>query len=179
MANRKTSERLVATIAGNKLEFNLVDADGLAVAGYNPVQVDLDGIPETLHQRLAMHGLKQKVADAAAIPRDDKGRPASWSAKLSAMQAVVGALYAGDWSQRGEGGASPAGLLFTAFCRLYPDVSPDAIREKLAAMSKADQAKYRKVPKVAAMIETIKAERADAGDESEEVDPDALFDDLA
>jgi hypothetical protein len=121
-----------------------------------------------------MHGLKQKLVDAAAISRNtDTGRPASVDDKYAAVKTVFDRLLAGEWNAAREGQAT-GGLLLNALTRLYPEKTADALREWLAKKSDAEKTAMRKNPKVAAMIETIRAETGKAAS----VDTDALLDEL-
>lgn len=127
-----------------------------------------------------MHGIKQKCVDAAAISRNpDTGKSATVADKWAALMAVATRIVGpdGQWNAtRGEGdGTSGAGLLFRALIRMYPAKSPEQLREFLAGKGKSAQAALRKNPRVAAIIEEIRAERADDGDE---VDTNAMLDEL-
>ena len=117
------------------------------------------------------HGLKQKLVDAAAIGRNpETGRSATIADKYEAVRAVYDRLLAGRWNAvRGEGGAPAGGLLFAALVRMYDGKkSEESIREFLSAKSDKEKAALRKNPRVAAIIEEIKAERAASGDDGEE-----------
>lgn len=123
----------------------------------NPVDL-ADGIRE----QAVYHGLKQKLVDAAAISRNpETGRSASIEDKYQAVRAVYDRLTSGNWNAvRGEGGTGTGGLLFVALCRMYAGrKTEDELREWLATKDKKAQAELRKNPKVAAIIEQIKAER--------------------
>ena len=131
----------------------------------------------TAIQRMAIvHGLKQKLIDAAAISRDpNTGKSATPADKWAAVRAVYDRLLAGQWNAaRGEGTGAGNGLLFRALVRLYPAKTADQLRAFLDGKTKAEQAALRANPKVSAIIEEIKAEQAKGGD----VDTDALLDEL-
>ena len=123
-----------------------------------------------------LHGLKQKLVDAAAISRNpDTGKSATVADKRAAVEAVMMRLAAGAWNAaRGEGGTGAGGLLFRALVRLYDGKkSPDDIREFLDGKDKKEQAALRKNPRVAAIIVEIQAEQADG-----DIDTDDLLDEL-
>ena len=124
----------------------------------------------TIVAQAIMHGLKQKLVDAAAISRNpETGRAASVADKFDAVKEVYDRLLAGEWNKRREGGAggSAGGLLFRALCRMYAGKKDaDAIREFLEAKTDAEKAALRKNAKVAAIIEEIRAESAKPGDAS-------------
>lgn len=130
-------------------------------------------IPAHLTSTLVLHGLKQKLVDAAAISRDpETGREASPAIKWAAVVATWERLQAGEWfANRGEGGGGAGGLLFRALCRMYPKQTAEQIREFLAGKTDKEQAALRGNPKVAAIIAQIKAEDAKADD----IDTDSLL----
>lgn len=110
-----------------------------------------------------IHGLKQKLVDAAAISRNtETGRAASVADKYDAVKEVYDRLLSGEWNKRREGGASASGgLLFRALCRMYDGKkTPDDIKAFLDAKTDAEKAALRKNSKVAAIIEEIRAESA-------------------
>lgn len=121
-----------------------------------------------------MHGLKQKLVDAAAISRNpETGASATVEDKFRAVEAVYNRLLAGEWNaKRGEGGTGAGGLLFRALVRLYPAKTSAQLRDYLDGLDKAKQAALRKNPKIAAIIEEIKAED---GAEAEGIDSDELL----
>ena len=123
-----------------------------------------------------LHGLKQKLVDAAAISRNpDTGKSATVADKRAAVEAVMTRLLGGAWNAiRGENGTGAGGLLFRALVRLYDGKkSPDDIREFLDGKDKKEQAALRKNPRVAAIIVEIQAEQADS-----DIDTDDLLGEL-
>ena len=123
-----------------------------------------------------LHGLKQKLVDAAAISRNpDTGKSATVADKRAAVEAVLARLAAGAWNAaRGEGGTGAGGLLFRALVRLYDGKKTvEDIREFLAGKDKKEQAALRKNPRVAAIIVEIQAEQADS-----DIDTDDLLGEL-
>ena len=132
----------------------------------------------TIVAQAIIHGLKQKLVDAAAISRNpETGRAASVQDKFDAVKEVYDRLLAGEWNKRREGGSggSAGGLLFRALCRMYDGKkTADDIRAFLDAKTDAEKAALRKNSKVAAIIEEIRAESAKDGD----VNTDDLLADL-
>lgn len=123
---------------------------------------DADLSPTIIAQAV-MHGLKQKLVDAAAISRNtETGRAASVVDKFEAVKEVYDRLHAGEWNKRREGGAGASGgLLFRALCRMYDGKkTADDIKAFLEAKTDAEKAALRKNSKVAAIIEEIRAESA-------------------
>lgn len=137
------------------------------------IQLNPADLTEELRGQAMFHGLKQKLVDAAAISRNpETGRSASIEDKYQAVRAVYDRLISGHWNAvRGEGGTGTGGLLFAALCRMYAGrKTEDELREWLSTKDKKAQAELRKNPKVAAIIEQIKAERgADDDDIGEDL----------
>lgn len=125
-----------------------------------------------------LHGLKQKLVDAAAISRNpDTGRAASPEDKWAAVMEVYERITKpdGTWNKTREGGAGGSGgLLFRALVRLYPNKTPDALREYLDGKTDAEKTALRKNPKVATVIEEIRAETGKVAN----VDTDELLGEL-
>lgn len=133
-----------------------------------------------------VHGLVQKISDAAALPKDELTGNAKTDAltKYNAMLSVANRLLEGEWSARkGDGSGPVAGIIFRAFAeyvatmaasRKKPVPSDDAIRANYDAKSRAEQLALRSVPEIATIIERIKSERGT----TTVVDADALLADL-
>ena len=132
---------------------------------------------ESILNYATLHGLKQKIGDAGAISRNpDTGRSATDDDKLDAMQSVLDVLLSGNWNkQRGDGTTTSGGLLFRALCLVYATKTPEAIRTFLDSKTNEEKAALRKVPSIAAQIETLKA----ASVKTDGIDVDSLLDGLA
>lgn len=140
-----------------------------------------------LRSRALVHGLVQKVSDAAAMPKAElTGDPKKdAAAKLANMTAVRDRLMSGDWSRRAGDGSGPvAGLIFRAFSEFAENAAkkakkpvPDA--DKLRAFydgkTRAEQLALRNIPEVSTIIERMKAER---GADAKPVDTGALLGEL-
>jgi len=149
----------------------------LEFANGQTLSITKDQLDANIRAYATIHGLKQKLGDAAAIPRNpDTGRSATIDDKYAAVREVYDRLIVGEWNKRrGDGGTTGAGgLLFRALCRLYATKTPDQIRGFLNGKTKEEQAALRKNPRVAGIIETIKAESA----KSTDVDSDDMLADL-
>lgn len=169
MTNANDTKRTPAVAAA-------VVGHGLILEFANGQMLTLDTakLAQEIKQQAMMHGFKQKLVDAAAISRNtDTGRPASVDDKYQAVKTVFDRLLAGEWNAIREG-QTTGGLLLNALTRLYPEKTADALREWLGTKSDAEKTAMRKNPKVAAMIETIRAESGKAAN----VDTDALLDEL-
>jgi hypothetical protein len=126
--------------------------------------------PEILGQAI-LHGLKQKLVDAAAISRNpENGRAATPDDKFAAVQEVADRLTGANgeepaWNKRREGGGNAGGLLFRALVRMYDGrKTSDQIKEWLDAKTDAQKAALRKNPDVARIIDEIRTEDGKGGD---------------
>ena len=147
----------------------------LAFSNGETLTIQLRDLTTTMLEQAALHGLKQKLVDAAAISRNpDTGRSATIDDKYNAVREVYDRLLSGQWNKNRESGAVKGGLLFRALCMFYPDKTPEAIRTFLEAKTAEQKTALRKVPKIAAIIATLKDDDTDAGG----VDTDALLDEL-
>lgn len=89
------------------------------VEGHEPMVVRADGLAPAVAHEALMHGLRQKLIDAAALERDSTtGRPASAEDKYNAIRVVFDRItdeHDPQWNGRAEGdGTSGAGLLVRA-----------------------------------------------------------------
>jgi len=140
--------------------------------------VDLS--PEILSQAL-LHGLKQKLVDAAAIARNtDTGASASVEDKKEAVLKVLDRLMDGEWNAtRATGeGAAKGSILLLALQRLQPARDPAELAGWLKARTDTERAALAKNAKLLPIIQTIQAERAAAAVKKSGVDSDALLDGL-
>lgn len=126
-------------------------ADGHTVAD----AVEVVG-PETIAGRAMIHGLTQKVGDAAALGIENGRRP-TWEMKSAAMQEVIESLYAGEWNQKRSGST----LLYTALQRLAGRGSKKAAEYVAAFVGLDDTAKKMLMQSKTVMdeINEIRAER--------------------
>lgn len=134
------------------------------------IWVRLEELNSTIIEQATLHGLKQKLVDAAAISRNpDTGRSATVDDKYNAVKEVYDRLLAGSWNKgRADGQATGAGgLLFRALCLHYPAKTPEAIRAFLEKKTPKEKAALRGVAAIASIIETLKAESTTAGDVDE------------
>lgn len=137
--------------------------------------VDLS--PEILSQAL-LHGLKQKLVDAAAIARNtETGASATVQDKKEAVLAVLDRLMEGEWNKTREGGdsATKGNLLILALGRMNPAGDMVQLSERVKAMTDEQRAALSKNPKVLVHIQAIQAERAAAKAKTSGVDSDALL----
>ena len=134
-----------------------------------------DTLTPAIQDALMWHGLKQKLADGAAMSRNpETGRPASVADKIYRMMGIGERLLAGQWRAVSEGGGNEGGLLLAALVRLYPAKTREDLVEYLKQRSEAEKAKLRTSSRIAPIIDLIRAERGrDSG-----IDADALLEEL-
>lgn len=136
--------------------------------------VDPVNLSESIKESAMLHGLKQKLCDAAAMSRNpETGKPATVEEKYAAVREVYDRLFSGEWNAKREGNGATGGMLYRALLQLYPSKTPADIRTWLDAKSKDERAALAKSPKIAAIIDTLRTPKASS------VDVDALFDELS
>ena len=139
----------------------------LTFANGRAMSVNILSLSTDIARAATLHGLKQKLCDAGAIARDpETGRTATIETKYNAVKEVFDRITSADgtWNKAREAG-STGGLLTTALIRMYAGrKTKDQILEYLAARTPAEQAALRKTPRIAEIIEEIKAERATGSD---------------
>lgn len=108
-------------------------------------------------ERLAMHGLEQKLRDsyAGAEPEEAYGLAAK----------VWDRLLAGHWATPRSAGGSKGDILLRAMVELARrsgrPVDEARLRQKLESLSRSDRAKLRAMPQVAAIIAELRGPRHD------------------
>ncbi len=145
------------------------------------ITMDAEALAPTIIEQGLMHGLKQKLVDAAAISRNpDTGRSATVADKYDAVREVADRLLAGEWNKTREGGAgSGVSLLLAALTRMYDGrKTKDEVVAFLDGKTDAEKAALRASPKVAPIIAEIKLEREAAKPAAKSVDTDAMLDEL-
>ena len=151
----------------------------LTFANGQTLAVDSTALNPAIVEAATLHGLKQKLCDAAAISRDPAtGKPATIETKYEAVREVFDRITSpdGTWNKIREGGNNSGGLLLTALVRMYAGrKTRDELTEFLASKTDAEKAAVRKNAKIATIIEEIRAERATDDDG---IDSDSILDEL-
>ena len=138
--------------------------------------VDATSLSPDIQTAACLHGLKQKLVDAAAIARNtDTGASATLEDKFNAVREVFERITApdGTWNKQARAGGTStggSGLLLRALMELTGQ-SKVKIDAYLSTKSKAEKAALRASPKVAPIIARFQSEKAS-------VDTDALLDEL-
>ena len=158
-----------------------------AIADAGEFSLTIASLTDDIREKALVHGLTQKISDAAAIAKADLPTDPVEAAKVKfeAMKAVADRLSEGDWSKRAGDGAGPvAGIIFRAFAEFVTDTakakkkpvpSEEAIRAVYDAKDRAGQLALRNVPEIATIIERMKSER---GAGAAKVDASALLGEL-
>jgi hypothetical protein len=170
ITRKTTAPTIAAHISREQPNGALTVNDSLTLVFSNGKQltIQIGDLQPQIIADATLHGLKQKLVDAAAISRDpETGRAATVETKFSAVEDVLFRLCAGSWNKPREGGTSSGSILFQALVRLYADKkTPEQIREFLAEKSASEKAALRKNARVAAIIAEIVAEGSDeSGDD--------------
>ena len=134
--------------------------------------------PETLNpeiQRAALlHGLKQKLVDAAAISRDTAtGRAATIATKFDAVKEIFDRITGENpsWNKPRAGGqGGQGGLLARAIAR-YKNVPVEAAKSYLDRLTDAQKQALRVDPRIATVINELRMESAKPAG----IDTDALL----
>jgi len=155
----------------------------VAIAGAGTINLTIAELSDDVRNRAMVHGLLQKVSDAAAIPKADLPIDPTDAAKVKfeAMNAVASRLIDGEWSKRAGDGSGPvAGIIYRAFeewvnaqftAAKKPIPAADVTRAKYDVMERSKQLALRNVPAIAAIIERMKSERGAAATAPDGDDP--------
>jgi len=122
--------------------------------------IDVHTLSDDIKLAATLHGLKQKLCDAAAIPRDTTtGRSATIDDKYRAILAVHARLTSADgtWNQNREGEQKHSGGMFLRAMMTITGKSHEEMKTSLDAMSKEQLAALKKNPKVMDKIRELEA----------------------
>ena len=137
--------------------------------------------PDILSQAL-LHGLKQKLVDAAAIARNiDTGASATTADKKEAVMEILTRLLEGAWNKgrtAGDGTTVKGSILLLALRRLQPNRDAAELVEWLKDRTDTERAALAKNAKILPHVQAIQAERAAAAVKRSGVDSDELLNDL-
>lgn len=171
MANDSTQKK--------DIEATVTD-DGTLVLAFRHGEV-LRLHPERLNpeiQRAAMlHGLKQKLVDAAAISRDTAtGRAATIQTKFEAVREIFDRITGAGgawpaWNKPRAGGAGGQGGLLARAIARYKGVEVSAAKAYLDRLTDAQKQALRVDPRIAAVINELRLETAKPAG----IDTDALL----
>lgn len=168
------------TVSADAITFTIENVPGA-------LTLPIAELSNEIHNRALVHGLIQKISDAAAMPKSElSGDPvADAHTKSAAMQAVISRLLSGDWSARNGDGSGPvAGIIYRAFERWVLEnaaakkveaPTPADIRAAYDKRDRAGQLALKAIPRIAAIMDELRAEKPA---KSNAVDGDALLSEL-
>ena len=180
MENQTGKKRANAVVTMEQREKELV----FNVLGAGSIILDMGKIHADVLTRAAIHGLKQRISDAAAIPCDtETGKPASPADKFAAMGALVAHYNSGssEWARRaaaGEKAAPNGGKILTAIMNVYQFSSVEKARETVEATAKKRGIEYKAALALWRASDKIAAELARMAEKASTVDADDLLNEL-
>lgn len=157
----KSNSVITHEVRGTEIVFAIKEAGTLVL--------NTDALSESVRSRAMIHGMIQRISDAAAISRDtETGLPATPADKLARMKKLVEHYESGspEWSIRREASESGGGLLFRALCKKFATVEPEKLREKIAGWSKSEQNAVLNSAEIKPIADELRAEsgkNVDAG----------------
>lgn len=155
------------------LEVKLVGTSALkfVLANGQFVAIDANDLNDVMRQAAMMHGINQKVRDAAASC--SKGN--NFAQAAANMQKVIDNLMAGVWNAQGGGGS--AGIVMEDLAHAIATFKSAPYEKAFAAVKAATpekRAEWAKNPRIAAAMAEAKARRlaAAAAEAEDELDID-------
>jgi len=147
----------------------------LTFSGGQEIIIDANKLRPEIRDMAILHGLKQKLVDAAAISRNvENGQPASVADKYAAVKKVADRLMSpdGQWNEgRGAAGESTpksndilvrALIVMTGRDEAY-------VKDFLSAKTKEQRAALKKNPRVVAIIAELTAATVSNGVNTDEL----------
>lgn len=167
------------TAATGTIEFHFANTHlHFTVKDIGDLVLDMSKLHKNVLAYAAVHGMKQRIADAAAKASGDDGKPASAQERHDAMKELIEFYHAGgeDWNRKRQGGgARPSadlGHLRAALLEIYPERSAEQIEAWMAKRTKAELSAIMVSEKIKPIMDSLRA--ADAA----KVDTDELLMDL-
>lgn len=146
---KKFLNKITPDMAGGKArQVAFVLGNGVKVVG------DLSKMPVEIVERLALHGLSQKVGDSTS----SLSKTRDFHAAFGTMQEVVDNLEKGLWSVRG--GSSTSDLVSALAALTGEDT--ETIQTAIDSATEEKIAEFRKNPEIKAKILEMQAERQKA-----------------
>ena len=138
------------------------------------IELDVSKLTEEMKLAGLLHGIKQKLVDAAAIARNkETGRTASIHDKFEAVEEVYNRLLIGQWNKsRGDGsGKGSKSYLAEALMELLGKTR-EQVTEFISSKTKEQLAALKLNPKVSVIINRLESAKV------ADVDTDAMLDEL-
>lgn len=138
------------------------------VAGAGEVVLNLSAVSERNRERATLHGLVQRISDAAAISRNTlTGKPAEPKEKFAAISELVEWFNSGaeEWRlPRSEGSGQGRGFLLNALCELYANKSREELGVWLKGRSEVEKKALENDPRIKPKIDAQRARGSEAVD---------------
>jgi len=147
----------------------------LTFSGGQEIVVDANKLRPEIRDMAILHGLKQKLVDAAAISRNiDNGQPASVADKYAAVKKVADRLMSADgqWNEgRGAAGESTpkSGDMLVRALIIMTGRDEEYVKDFLSAKTKEQRAALKKNPRVVAIIAELMAATVSNGVNTDEL----------
>ena len=135
----KSNQVVKVEVTDTALTFSCIGHDGTAT-------LTLADVSAVIINRAAVHGLRQRIQDAAAQSRDEvTGKPATPEEKFAAMKALVDHYMTGtiEWNVGRSGGTGTSGeraLCVAAMTEAFPLTVDIDIREKVKGWTNTEVA---------------------------------------
>ena len=167
MITKPKSNSIVTTeLADNIIIFN--------VQGAGSLNLDMAVVDKEILKRAAIHGLVQRISDAAAMSRDtDTGQPATPADKFERMKELVDYYNSGaaEWRRVKASGAGAGntggGLLLKCLVIMKPEKTKEEIAEWLKKLTKKEKFALLGSKQVKAVADTIRGKQAENVDSEE------------
>jgi len=154
------------------------------VKGAGTLRLTVNKLHEKIHARAAIHGMVQRVSDAAAIPRDTKtGKSATPQEKFNAMAQLVNHYESGsaEWNrkggERGPRELTGAALLRAALELWQPEKGATKIQEFVKGLKQSQIAALLGSAELKEQVEKARSEELKR-QTTEEVDAEELLSEL-
>ena len=154
-----------------------VESDGTLVLVFRHgkmLRVHPESLALEIQRAALLHGLKQKLVDAAAISRDTTtGRAATIATKYDAVREIFDRITGENpsWNKPRAGGAGGHGGLLARAIARYKNVPVEAAKSYLDRLTDAQKQALRVDPRIATIINYLRAESAKPAG----IDTDALL----
>lgn len=154
--NAKTTRTAAVTtdIFGTTLTLNFANGKEL--------QIDTTTLHADIVQQAILHGLKQKLVDAAAIARDtETGKTATIDDKYQAVKTVFDRITSAtpSWNAVREGEQKQQGGIFVRALMELTGKSREATQAAIETYTKEQVAALKKNPRVLAIIQRMEREK--------------------
>ena len=154
-----------------------VENDGTLVLTFRHgeiLRIHPESLAPEIQRAALLHGLKQKLVDAAAISRDTAtGRAATITTKYDAVKEIFDRITGEtpSWNKPRAGGAGGQGGLLARAIARYRSVPVEQAKAYLDRLADAQKQALRVDPRIATIINELRAESAKPAG----IDTDALL----